>query len=895
MDVLGTEKDLVGGHIIETDQITTFVQDEVPIVHEKDLIPLVPKWNDHASDLRTHDVVSILERPIILVQGKLTPTFAFTPLAMPDAIIAASSNIRAKLGFFTFFRANIRVKIVFNATPFMSGKYLLWFAPFEGYTNRVIPDTLSCKTGYPCVELDIARGSSVELKIPYCAPLSHYDLPNAQSYMGKLHLDAITGTLEGTSPSLGAPYTLYAWFEDVQISMPSSSTPTTFPAPPAILEAQVYSEESVKARGPTISAISGGVASTARLFSNIVPRFSGFLKPVEWVARALSAAASSVGMNKPVSLSQHGAVYNIPAKGFTHMDGVDASVVLGATPDNALTLPSGLFATNVDEMDIGYVCKNSCIATPEKDWTTSDVVGTTLFSCPVTPGYCPTSGSTIQPTILAFVSSVFERWTGGLRYRLAVSKTAFHSGRLRITFHPVVFDPSDTSLVAENAYNWVLDLAVSSELDFVIPYVANTQWKDVRLGDAVTSNSVSVSTGMLTVTVLTPLVVANAAASVRAPFYVWLSAADDFSLAIPSCPRYVPLETVVLEDFALEAQIWNDTGPDSTVNQEAMSPDVRLFPKVSIDPTLPEQLTIGEKIVSLRSLVKRFCKTSIGAAGPYPNVAGTDYSFPGPIPTSGSTVATSALTLDPAYFGTNGVAYTNARADVLGNKYFSDGTGILALQPAVVAQNLQSQALIHYLSYLYTFWTGSKRYKVFFGQNTSAFPVAGTLESTDATTVLNSVTYAPRVRTNIPMSVFRDTQITDNGVIAAPVLNTGPSTTVDRVDSRFESVVYPDLDGCLEFAVPYYGRTPISLIAQGTANSNRGIFVSRNKVIVQVGFQFQDAISPFFSVVGTNVSATYSGRTVEDIGAYVLYEAAGDDFSFGYLHGAPNLVNTRAF
>jgi hypothetical protein len=893
---LGTDQDLVAGPSIEKQEVTAFLEDEKPIVHEKELIPKVPRWNDHATDLKTHDVVAILQRPTIISTGRLTPVFAFTPLAVPDIIIAASSNIRAKLGYFTYFRANVRVKVVFNATPFMSGKYLLWFAPYEGFSNRSIPNTLTCKTGYPCVELDIARGSSIELKIPYCSPLSHFDLINADSYIGKIHFDAITGTLEGITPSLGAPFTMYAWFEDVQISMPNSKQPTAFPAPPITLEAQIYTEENSKISKPSVSAVMGGVASTAKLFSGIVPRMNGFLKPVEWVSRALSAAASSVGLNKPVDISMPCAVYNLPGRGFTHMDGIDAGVPLAATPDNALTLPAGLFSTDVDEMDIGYVCKNACICTPEKSWTTSDTVGTLLFSCPVAPGYCTTTGTIINPTVLGFVSSVFEKWTGGLRYRVAVSKSAFHSGRLRITYHPAHFDPNVAGLTAENAYNWVLDLSVSSEMDFEVPYISNTQWKDIALGDSATLNSVRYSTGMITITVLTELVVANAAASLTAPFYVWISAADDFSLAVPTNPRYVPSEVLPLLEFEpLQAQIWNETGKDSRVQQEENAPDIMFFPKAPIDPTLPEQLTIGEKIVSLRSVIKRFCKTAVGNSSPYPNVVGDNYTFPGPFPVTGSTNVTTVVNIDPAFFGTNAVAYTNAKAAVLQNKWFSDGATLTA-SPAVVSYYLQSQALLHYLSYLYTFWTGSKRYKYFVGQNSSQYPTSAFLRSTDGSANLFNEGLQPRPRTQIPLRVYRDSQTVQDGIIEPPTAANSGGSTEDRVDSRFETLVYPDLDGVAEFSVPYYGRTPISLIAQGTTNSSRGLLVSRCKIQVVKGFQAQDSVNPFFKYANdTDSLPTYQGRTTEDLGTFCLYEAAGDDFSFGYLHGAPTLVNTLAF
>lgn len=914
VDGMLDDQQLMGDRVVEKQQITTFAQDEEVIEHVKDEIPFAPAWNNHAQDLLIHDVKAVLQRPLVISSGRLAPALSFTPLAMPDALIAASSNLRAKIAWFGYLRANLKFKLVFNATPFMSGKYLLWFSPMEGYSNRPISTALSTRTGFPCVELDVAKGSSIELKVPYCAPLSHYNLTNGQSYMGKLHLDVITGTLEGSSPSLGPPYTLYAWFEDIQISMPASIQSTTFPTPPLL--AQIAVEESVQLGKPKLSAIAGGVATTAKLFSGIIPRWLPFLRPVEWVSRALSGAASAVGMNKPIDLRPSCPVYNLPGKGFTNMDGDDGGVVLGAAPDNSLTLPKGLFSTDVDEMDLGYVVKNSCICTAEKSWTTSNLAGDVLLTFPVTPGYCTGVSPNINATTLAFVSSIFERWTGGLRYRLAVSKTAFHSGRLRITYHPSYFDSTLASTTLENAYNWVLDLSVSSDIDFVVPYVSNTQWKDVRLGGEADNEAATwnfeVSTGIVSVTVMTQLVAANNAAASSAPFYLWISAAEDFSLAVPSNPRYCPLnfnptEIILEEEIAnddenvLEAQIWNETSKDAAVNQEDQDISQNLFPKAPIDPTLPEQVCIGEKISNLRQVIKRFCKISEGLSSPYPNEAGTDYSYPGVLPKTGSTLIRNAVSIDPAFLGTNVATYTNSRSNVLGAKYFVEVVAMptphqeLVSRPAVVSQFFQSQALLHYLSFIYTFWTGSKRYKLFVGQNSAQFPTSGTLRSVDGSTTLLNDAFIPRPRTQIPYRVFRDTDVINNGIISPPG-TVQIAAGSDRVDGRFESVVYPDLDGCVEFTVPYYSKLPISLVAQGTLNSNRGTLVSRNLVQVSKGFNAQDSISPFFSVaVETDTYATYTGRTAEDIGTYTLYEAAGDDFSFGYLRGAPTLQNTRAF
>jgi hypothetical protein len=238
-----------------------------------------------------------------------------------------------------------------------------------------------------------------------------------------------------------------------------------------------------------------------------------------------------------------------------------------------------------------------------------------------------------------------------------VAKTAFHTGRLRITFHPSYFDTTLATSEQQNGYNWVLDLSVSSDIDFVVPYVSTTQWKEVRLGRSNPNvRSIDVASGMISVTVLTQLKAASASVSNSAPMYLWISAADDFSLAIPSNPRYCPknLEPVFLEEDvdetdALQAQIWNETSTDSKVNQEAEDISQNMFPKAPIHPTFPEQVCIGEKIVNLRQIIKRFCKTAEGKNSPYPNIFGDDFAFPGPIPNAFSASNTvNAIGIDPA-------------------------------------------------------------------------------------------------------------------------------------------------------------------------------------------------------------------------------------------------------
>lgn len=376
MESLGSET--------ETHQITTFVDDVNVETYEKPLMSSTTAWTRMAEDSKLHDIHAILKRPVRVREGEFNNGFTFLSLKFPDTIFQQSANVISKLDYFTYFRANVKVKLMFNATPFMSGKYWMYFSPFDASSNRrQAIGNLPNNTGYPGVEIDLASGAPVEIKIPYCAPLSHYNLIDTHSNMGELYVVTINEIQTGTTPtSIGAPFTVFAWFEDIELAMPTS-VPSTVPT---VLEAQVgASEEQGATSGPPISGAADAVASTAAMLGHMVPTLSSWCRPVEWVSRAVSGAAEAVGWNKPTNLDKNCPYINVPAKGYTHADGIDLSSKLCAMPDNGVTWDGGIFSTDVDEMDIKYIAKKSCIYRSSIPWTIQDNSGTILHSNNVAP------------------------------------------------------------------------------------------------------------------------------------------------------------------------------------------------------------------------------------------------------------------------------------------------------------------------------------------------------------------------------------------------------------------------------------------------------------------------------------------------------------------------------
>jgi hypothetical protein len=726
-------------------------------------------------------------------------------------------------------------------------------------------------TGYPGVEIDLASNSPVEIKIPYCAPFSHYNLITTFSTMGTLNIKALNLIAAGTTPAPSIFLSIFAWFEDVELSLP-----TSLPVQVPTLLAQVGNEMSGTLSGNISNTLSNVSVAAAGLSKDA--NLGAIAKQVSWAARLASGVASSFGFSKPTNLESNRAVMSLPAKGFTNSNNIDYSQKLSMLADNEIRETSGIFSSSVDEMSIPYVCSKSCILMSNIAWTASEIPDTVLFEYPVAPGASSGAGTIIRPTTLAFVASMFQYWRGGITYRMTAAKTAFHSGRLRVTFHPGVYSTTDP-LVYENAYNWIFDLSTSSEITFTIPYVSNAPYREVAIEDVASPDLLTErhSIGIVTITVLNELRVANSSASSTVPLNLWVAGDKDISFSVPQV-RYVPTTDVLL------AQIFNETPADISHNEQVVSLSDTMFPKNKMQMTEAEQLVMGEKVVSLRSLIKRFALVNYGKSDPYSNLTRNTFSVPGPynVPISTTNIY-NGISIDPAYMGEI-MTGTEFNHSLLLPTQSSD---FQPVGPTLLVTDTTPSVscFLYYISYLYRFRRGSIRYKLFIGKNNAYQFTGGTFSTPQSALSVNNVT------SPVPYRVFLNAGVIYNGTVDRPA--------VDRLGaennfSAAEHTVFPDENGCIEFEVPYYTNLPIQLNCEGTLSNAEGPLVTRTRLHVQKGYNIEDCITMACTsvIAGTpavNISLVSRGM-ISHIGNYRLYTAAGDDFSFGYQIGAPSII-----
>jgi hypothetical protein len=446
-----------------------------------------------------------------------------------------------------------------------------------------------------------------------------------------------------------------------------------------------------------------------------------------------------------------------------------------------------------------------------------------------------------------------------------------------------------------------LDLSVSSEISFTVPYVANVPWKHVEVGrESVFAGNEPLLTGFITIEVLTPLRRASDSVTNSTPINLWISGDEDIAFASPNFGDYAVYDypnTPTRVNELPRAQIFNQTTSSASHNEQVRDDSVKIFEAPPLSLTGFEELSIGEKVTNLRQVIKRFCVMSYSR--PFPYIFGSKGAYIGPLDNGSNDYLFNQITLDPAYFGEASVDPDSAQTIQFPSSRAS--TGEITASPFVAMTRFKAMHPLYRVSYLFRFYRGGVRYKVvsipsLATQCTSqGFGVASSATH-DYSNIIDGVNVLPH-RSALPTFAVRDHRIVQNGDLDEPELNT--FTKVNNMQ-RFEHLAASDLNNVLEFEVPYYNSIPISVVSEGTLTNVDGPLVRRNKVYLRRSHDPKGLDTPltdyqpdlYGPVILPRITdpAAPGGVTRATFGGAYIYQAAADDFSFGYLVGAAPLI-----
>lgn len=299
--------------------------------------------------------------------------------------------------------------------------------------------------------------------------------------------------------------------------------------------------------------------------------------------------------------------------------------------------PSTVGIEGTDQMSFAHVLQKESLVTTFV-WDETNVGEDVLFQTNVCPGYFRTTGvfpgtagsGVCMP--LTMVSQMFKYWRGSIVFRFQIVASNFHKGRLRVTYDPYatgVFDASEYNVT----YNRIIDLAENRDFELTVNWSQPEAWKEVpqvaglQVTDIFNAGALNPlagrTNGMLQVSVVNDLTKPNSTVSAPVEINVFVRGGPDLEYAGPTDAG---ISTFTYNDpAAANARRLRAIKPESgeeNVDNEAtdtgMSDDhdnapVGVTPINDVGGTeiMPQDNSLmvymGEKVCSLRSLMKRYC------------------------------------------------------------------------------------------------------------------------------------------------------------------------------------------------------------------------------------------------------------------------------------------------
>lgn len=569
---------------------TTKFADDADGVTSSVLMPssLIGSLSSIVSVPGAEDIVTFLKKPVRVLSGAFSTTDTGTIASFdPWTTIISDPVMNKKLAGVYLMRADIVLKIVFNATRFQMGRYIMGWVPSGGLPNsnqsylamyRAHRANLTSITTLPNVQFDLSTQSHAELRIKFTSAYPMHNVLTESPWSNfSLGFAFVTPyvPLQAGSGNSSAPYTIFANFENIELSMPTINhgyavADNHGPSPTGV-------EQLAKNGGPVTSFVAK--VSMAAMHLQSVPLLGAAVTQVGWTAGHLARALNVFGFSKPtnVTMPQRFVRNTIPLA--ANSDTFSTAQPLSLLASNEVIIHSGVGGTDIDEMDIGFIAKQYATCNVVA-WTTAMVLGANIITVPIAPSsfkYPYGKGYVFTPLALAAMTCRY--WRGSIKFRIRIVKTDFHSGRLIVGFIPKYRGQSTTPMTDSEAtylYREIIDVREVNEAEFCIPYVSPELYSEET---AVLGN--------FTISILDPLVCPNTVTG-TAYIAVEVAGGDDIEFAYPVVPEmsaYVPAEV--------------QSGYSSV-------PCYELGPKENYLTTTPSSVAIGELFRSFRQIGKRF-------------------------------------------------------------------------------------------------------------------------------------------------------------------------------------------------------------------------------------------------------------------------------------------------
>jgi len=500
---------------MEVETITTFVE-ENPVV---DMNPTqTPEVMP--STAKTENLDAFITRPILI--GTYAWTAAQTvganlfSIVLPDAIYN-NANFQTKLNRFAFWAPDFEITLRVNGTGLHYGRLVAFWAP---QAQSLSPSYLDYKVAFThrWEQIDANSTQDITIKIPY----TYY---SDQITIGRLSDDIATLYVNVAAPLsmvTGTASSIYvtAFVRCVEPRLAGFNYYNDY-----VAQMGIYSE--VAREGGKFAASLTNAVGLAWV-SGPIKKYSGL------VSNVLEYLGYSTPLHKAATMPMQTMQPRLQ-KVIDHPNATNLAVCQDYAVEDTMGRVNGF----EDETEIARFCSRPCLLYLGKI-TSTNVAGDILYSVKLTPNsmiysdYATPIASPYAPLPVAYFGWMHQFWRGSMKFTLSFIASNFHNCRVRINYIPYSTSnyPAITEITGGDTENLIVDLSVTSEVSFVIPYMQTTDWRSTN-----PNNTQECSNGTLQIQLINPLT--SGYTTVNPIYYqLFMSACDDLQFSCPTIEGY---------------------------------------------------------------------------------------------------------------------------------------------------------------------------------------------------------------------------------------------------------------------------------------------------------------------------------------------------------------------
>lgn len=427
----------------------------------------------------------------------------------------------------SFFHGNGVINFAMRGAPNSKGMVMAVFVPLSrtNFTEANIIPNFSALTVNQHVKLFTNANTTATMNIRYNSPQSFINIyqttpEELSNTLGHVYLVVVNPLeFQGTVPF---SIIVTARFDD-----------TTFKVP--------------RLTGAAVSVKNKGYAVPQGL-GDLVDAVADSVLPDNIIGDGLKMVSKLLPLDNPIDPRLNAPVKIIGTQNMNEFKGAEHIASLGYDSSHVETCDAETFSTDTDEMDIDYLKKRftylgSCT------YSAGSSPGDVLASFPMSP--CPdfvSNGETSDVTLIQYISSMFQYYTGGLTYMFEVVGSALGTGQfgVALNYGEYIVPASGSIPIRSSQYFDIIEISQGSNQHVVTcEFAATTPWLYVP---STNQPSAKDTMGMVNIIAVTPPVLPDNAPQSYA-INVYIAGADDFALStyplsnclIPVSKRSMPL------------------------------------------------------------------------------------------------------------------------------------------------------------------------------------------------------------------------------------------------------------------------------------------------------------------------------------------------------------------